>query len=896
MLYVLDMHATTFTLPNGLRVVLQENHASKVVAFQAWVGVGSADEPPELAGIAHVFEHMLFKGTARRGVGQIAQDIESAGGEINAWTSFDQTVYHLVLASRFFDTGLDILADALFHSSFDPVELERELKVVLEEVKQGEDNPSRVATQALFATAYTRHPYRRPVIGYTKTVKAFTRERLLDFFHRHYVANNITLVVVGDFDTEAAKRTIRRAFERAPSRPLPSTRNGDARREPQQRAVRSVVTLSSVRESHLAIAWHIPGIRHEDIGALDVASIILGQGDSSRLILEVKRKQERVSDVYAYSYTPRDPGLLVAGATLPPAELEGALDAILEQVFRLRSEDVTDEELRKAKTIIESDAVYQKETVQGQARKLGFFETVAGGIDYEAEYNRQVQRVTAPQIREVVSRYLTVENATVAVLAPQSSSTDARRLEARLSSRPPGALARAEERFNRRAEPTVAPAREADEVVRVTLPSGARLLVKRDPTVSLVAMRAVWIGGLRYEDEKTNGVNNLLASLVTRGTRTRTGDELAHEVEAMAGSLGGFSGRNSFGIRSELLARHWERGLEILAECILTPSFSDEELEKERKHVLEDIRTQEDNVSAEAFRLFAQTLYRTHPYRLDVQGTAASVTALSRKRVVEYYQRHVAPEAMTLAIVGDVDPDAVVKKARALFGKANGKRKKEQAPPRDPSPTAPLDVFRVQNKQQAHLVYGFPGTTLSSPDRFALEVLSTILSGQGGRLFVELRDKKGLAYRVSAFSVEGVDPGYFAVYIACSPENLGVALDGIRDELHKILTVPVPKAELERAQRYLVGAHEISLQRRAALASTLAFHDCYGLGWDEYRRYAPGILAVTAADVQRVAKKYLDPQRSIIATVKPEAEAPARVRPASAKAARANGARPRRER
>src|SRR5438132_1093009 len=162
--------ATSYVkLPNGMSVVLQENHASPVVAFQAWVGVGSADEPPELAGIAHVFEHMLFKGTARRGVGQIAQEIEGAGGEINAWTSFDQTVYHLVLASRFFDTGLDILADALFNSSFDPAELERELKVVLEEVKQGEDNPARVATQTLFATAYTRHAYRRPVIGYTRT-------------------------------------------------------------------------------------------------------------------------------------------------------------------------------------------------------------------------------------------------------------------------------------------------------------------------------------------------------------------------------------------------------------------------------------------------------------------------------------------------------------------------------------------------------------------------------------------------------------------------------------------------------------------------------------------------------------------------------------------------------
>jgi zinc protease len=880
------MKTARFQLPNGLTVVLQENRAAKVVAFQAWVGVGSADEPPELAGIAHVFEHMLFKGTARRGVGQIAQEVEGAGGEINAWTSFDQTVYHLVLASRFFDTGLDILADALFNSSFDPSELERELKVVLEEVKQGEDNPARVATQTLFATAYTRHPYRRPVIGYTKTVKSFTRERLLDFFHKHYVASNVTLVVVGDFDTQKAKQKIAAAFASAPSRPHEPR---DVSPEPQQKAARVKVISGEVREAHLSIAFHIPGIHHEDTGALDVASIILGQGDSSRLTVGVKRQRQVVTDAYAYSYTPRDPGLMVAGATLPQDRIEPALDALAEEVFRFRHDPITPEELKKAQAIIESDAIYQKETVQGQARKLGFFETVAGGLDYEDEYNRQVQRVSPERLLEVTRRYLTAENSTVTLLVPQSMAGDAAALEKKLADRLKRAQAQAEERWG-----APVPVADSGEVLRVQLPSGAHLIVKRDPTVSLVAMRAVWMGGLRYEDEKTNGVNNLLASLVTRGTRTRSGDEIAREVEGMAGSLGGFSGRNSFGVRAELLARHWERGLEILADCILHPAFSDEELEKERRQVLEEIRSQEDNVSAEAFRLFSQTLFKKHPYRLDVLGTAASISGMTRRRMVDYYKRHVMPEQMTFAIVGDVDPQAVLLKARQLFAERPEKSGRAFPPPpeplTDPPPSAPAQVFRFQNKQQAHVVYGFPGTTVNDPDRFPLEVLATILSGQGGRLFVELRDKRGLAYRVSAFSVEGVDPGYFAVYIATSPENLAVAVSGIEDELARIMSQPIPKAELERAKRYLVGAHEISLQRRAALASTLAFHECYGLGWDEYRRYAPAVLTVTAEDVQRVARRFLDPARSIIATVKPEEQAPVLAKPkvqSPAKAARA---------
>jgi zinc protease len=876
-----------YRLENGLTVVLQPSTMAKVVAFQAWVDVGSADEPPELAGIAHVFEHMLFKGTERRGVGQIAQEVEAAGGEINAWTSFDQTVYHLVLASRFFDTGLDILGDALFHSSFDPGELERELKVVLEEVKQGEDNPSRVVTQALFASAYQKHPYRRPVIGSSRTVKTFTRERLLDFFHKHYVAPNITLVVVGDFDVTTAKKKIAAIFGSAPGHHPPP---GPERSEPAQRATRTVVVQQDVREAQLTMAFHIPPLKHEDTAALDVASILLGQGDSSRLAVQVKRAQQSVNEAWAYAYTPRDPGLFVVGATLPWAKLDEALAALGEQTFRLAHDEVSAVELEKAQAIIAADAIYQKETVQGQARKLGFFETVTGDLGYEAAYHAAVRTVTPSRIREVAARWLKPENATVAVLAPKNES--ARDLEARLNAGLEHASSGAAERFAARAAAAAgkASAATSPEAKQVKLPSGVRLIVMREPSVGLVAMRAVWVGGLRYEDEKWNGVNNLIAGLMTRGTRTRSGDELAHEVEAMAGSIGGFSGKNSFGMRAEMLAVSWERGLEILADSILQPAFAEEEVEKERRHILEELRNQEDNIAGEAFRLFHQTLYKKHPYRLDVLGTQASVSALSRRRLLDYYRRNMAVSGMTLAVVGDVNPDAVIQKARALFG---GKKVAEDAKPTPPQretvSDGPHQVFRFQNKQQAHVVYGFPGCDLRDKDRFALEVLATILSGQGGRLFLELRDKRGLAYRVSAHAVEGIDPGYFAVYIATSPQNLEVAVSGIQDELSRMAATPPPAAELDRAKRYLVGAHEISLQRRASLASTIAFNACYGLGWDEYTRYAPSILAVTAEDVQRVARRFLDPKRAVVATIKPEEQAPALAKPkaAASKAARA---------
>src|SRR5262249_16382952 len=209
---------------------------------------------------------------------------------------------------------------------------------------------------------------------------------------------------------------------------------------------------------------------------------------------------------------------------------------------------------------------------------------------------------------------------------------------------------------------------------------------------------------------------------------------------------------------------------------------------------------QEDNLTQVVFRLFSETIYRKHPYRLDVLGTPQSVSGFTRRRLIDYYKRHFAPGGMTVSVVGDVDPARVIAKVGDLLDAAPAGAAGPRTVPKEATAEGPQQVFRFLTKQQSHIVIGFPGTTVADPDRFPLEVLSTILSGQGGRLFVELRDKKGLAYRISAFSLEGVDPGYVAVYMATSPENLNVAVAGIQEELAKVREKQITKQELERAK------------------------------------------------------------------------------------------------
>jgi zinc protease len=863
-------------LPNGLTVLVEENHAAPVVALQVWVRVGSADERAGESGLAHLHEHMLFKGTARRGPGEIARSIEGCGGEINAWTSFDQTVYHVVVASQFLAQGMDVLADAITSAAFDPEELRREIEVVCEEIKRSLDSPTRKLSKELFATAFSQHPYRRPVIGSEESVRGFTRDGILAFYRRWYQPANCVVVVVGDIREAHVLELARELFVWPPAEgwPREARPQEPPRNQPTVRLRRDVL-----KECYLSLAWPAPPLRAAEVPALDALSLVLGHGEASRLFRALKRDRLLCTEVQASCYTPVDPGLTIVGITLQPSQLRDAVREALRQTYRLRAEEVTLEELGNACRLIESDAVYQRETVQGQARKLGFYESSAGGIEFEEEYLARVAELTPGALREAAERHLRPEAPSLCALVPESADgLDERELlailhetadEARTLRRGPPSGSRPGRRPPVRfGEPRTGALR------REELPGGGVLLVKEERAVPLVALRAVWSGGLRAESEETAGISMLLARLAAKGTQHRGAEQVVRTMEAMGGSIGGNSGRNSFGMRAEMLSRHFEEGLDLFIEALAEPAFREDEVARERTLQLDELRSREDNPAGVAFLLFAETLYRRHPYRLDTLGTAESVARLTPGFLADHRSRFYPAAQTTISIVGDVDPDRVSQLVRARlsrFPRASGPR---LAPAQEEAVSAPRTAVRKLDKAQAHLVLGFPGARLTDPLRWELEVLSAILSGQGGRLFLELRDKRSLAYSVTSFSVEGVDPGYFAVYIGCGPAKVGEALEGIRRELEHCREAPPGAAELDRARTHLIGTHAIGLQRNSARAAVYAFDECYGLGANASTRYAERISAVGAADVLAAAQRVLDPKAEVLALVAPEGAVP----------------------
>jgi zinc protease len=393
--------------------------------------------------------------------------------------------------------------------------------------------------------------------------------------------------------------------------------------------------------------------------------------------------------------------------------------------------------------------------------------------------------------------------------------------------------------------------------------------VREERAVPLFALRAAFHGGVRYETVEDNGLSTLLSRAWMRGTTARDAETMSQQIDAMAGGMSAVAGRSSLSVRGEFLSRHFARAFDLFAEVMVSPAFHSGEVARERAVQLQAIASRDDKPSTVAFEQLAKTMYRVHPYRLAVLGERASVEALTPAKLHAFHARHLHPSKMVLAVVGDVDAEEVIARARASFGGGTKSTEPEVTVPPEPPWSGPREVKRELKRAQTHLVLGFPGARVTDPWRRALEVLSTMLSGQSGRLFLELRDRQSLAYSVSSMSVEGFDPGYFAVYMGTSPEKVDTALKGMRLQLQRLRDEPAADAELMRAREHLIGVHEIGLQRNGARAATLALDALYGLGAEAYRRYAEEVSAITAREVQEVAQRVIDFERCALSVVGP---------------------------
>ncbi|MCP5518347.1 MAG: insulinase family protein [Verrucomicrobiales bacterium] len=832
-------------LENGLVIVVGEDHSAPVVSAQAWCKAGSVDEGRWLgAGLSHVLEHMLFKGTERRPPGRIDQEVQEAGGYMNAYTSFDRTVYWINVPNTGARVALDVLADITTRATLPEAELSREMDVIRREMDMGHDDPARHSGRRLFETAYTQSPYRCPVIGYPDIFNRLTRADIVDYYREKYAPNNLFFVVVGDVDADAVVAQLGEAFAGIPAQPLPAP---VLPFEPRQMAAREVTEETSVELAHVHYAWHTTDLRHPDVPRLDVLSVLLGGGRSSRLYQELRQKQALVASIDAWTYNPGNAGLAGVSAILEADRLEAADRQIRMEIERLANDAVGPEELAKAVKQFVSATLATRKTMQGQAQDLGSNWMAASDLNFSARYLAAVQAITPEEIREVARKYFTAVNRTRYALVPKGAA------------------------------PTVTVSRRTEvdhPVTRMTLGNGLTLLHKEDRRLPFVEFRLVLAGGLLAETPRNNGVTQLLARMLLQGSRTRSADQIATAIESVGGHLDSYSGNNSFGLSAEVLRDEFSLGLDLLADTLLHPAFPAPDLERERQLQLAAIRAQDDQMLPSAFRALRRRLFGPQGYGLDLLGSAESVGALRIEDLQAAHQRLVHPGRSVLAVYGDIARGEVLPAVEAAFGAWAARGETAAGAGADPGgKTGTGRTELARDKRQAVLAVGFPGASITSPDRHALELVQESCSDLGSRLFTRIREELGLAYYVGAQNFVGLVPGYFAFYAGTAPEHAARVEQELLAEARALCGDGLTADELRRAKAKIIGHKKIARQELGSYALATALDELYGLGYAHTEEEDALIEAVTLEQVRAAAAACLCPERAVVALVGPTGEA-----------------------
>ncbi|MDB6041270.1 MAG: Peptidase inactive domain protein [Verrucomicrobiales bacterium] len=828
------------TLENGLVIIIREDPSAPVVSAQAWCKAGSIDEGRWLgAGMSHMLEHMLFKGTSTRGAGRIDQEVQDVGGYMNAYTSFDRTVYWINVPSSGATVAIDILCDIMQNATLPDSEIEKEKQVILREMDMNQDDPSRRASRRLFETAYVRSPYRYTVIGYPDIFNQIGREELYAYYKEKYTPNNTFFVVVGQIKATEVEEQIRKAFATVKARPLaPAV----LPLEPTQTAQREVIEEAPIELGHFHFAWHVPDIRHPDIPIIDVLATLLGSGHSSRLYQEVRERLGVAHSVEAWTYNPGNPGLLGISGVVDGNRFDAARSAVLAQIERMKDELVTAAELTKAVKQFTAATLATRKTMQGQAQDFGGNWVATNDLNLSERYLAAVRKITPEQLRQVARKYLTPQNRTLYALLPTGS--------------------------------TLHHAEAAEMIVdspiqKIDLPNGLRLLVKEDHRLPFVEIRSVFKGGVLAESASNNGLTLLLSKLLLKGTKTRSAEQIANEIESLGGSIDTYGGNNSFGVNSETLSVDFLQGLELVADVILNPSFPETALAREKEVQLASIRAQKDHMLQSASRSMRRALFGQRGYGLDVNGSEETVTGMTVQDLRDFYARVVVPNNCVMAIFGDVKATDVRAAVDRVFRSwAKGVEVlTEVAPPRKPSELT--RVAEIRDKKQGVIIIAFPGISIHDRDRFALELLQEALSDLGSRLFVRIRENLGLAYYVGAQHFVGLQPGYFAFYAGTTPEKLDQVEQEMFIEVAALRAEGLTPEELKRAKAKLLGQKKIARQDLGGYAVATALDELYGLGYGNCDVEDSLYEAVTLADIRSAAEKYFRKDSCVVAMVCP---------------------------
>lgn len=842
---------TQATLSNGMVVLIQENHTAPVATVRSFIrNTGSAFEGKYLgAGLSHLLEHLVAGGTTTKRTEKEVNDLmDSLGGQTNAYTSDEVTAFYIDCPSKGALQALELIAENMQFSTIPETEFKREMGVVQRELEMGESERPRVLYNKMKQLIFQTHPVRHPTIGYISVVQQVKREEVLDFYHDRYVPQNMVFVITGDVQTDeilAALVKHTAGFHRTTERGVTLAEEMD------QASPRFLDLEMEGATTDQTVAWPTVPLQHPDLYALDVASFILTNGESSRLVKRLRIDRPLATSVDSASYTPGFvKGWFQVHLACEPANLQVASEIVWEELDRLKSEPVSAAELSRAKRQKAADHVFNQQTVQNQAEMLANSYLSTGDALFDDRYVEGIQKVTPEEIQAVAKKYFVPERKNTVTIQPLGSG------EGKKS-----------ESGSELAE---------SEMTKRVLPNGLTVLLKRQAAVPMVSIQAYAKAGVVSDTEEKSGRASLSADLMARGTKRFSGDEIAEHFDDIGGSLVMTSQRNSTYLQCSVLKEDFESSLDYVEQVLFAPTFPEDEFAKLQQIQLTRIKARQANPQAEILDFWATKVPAQSPYHLTVAGTLKSVAALKVGDCREFHETYFTPGNMVLAIVGDIDVEATWKKVEDSFGKIPGGKSIDwpNYPENKPLTADTASHLTNQKANTAMVAIGFPiHSVFDAEQRGALEMFEGILTGgngAGGRLHDELRGQR-LVYYIFGTQLNGFVPGYFLFLAQTRPDTLEEVVGRIEANLKKIRDEGVPVDEFEKTRQMLIAGNALRDTTASQQAQQAALDELYGLGFDYSKTYEERMKKVTPQQVQTLAKEYF--VHGIQASSSPEKEA-----------------------
>lgn len=830
-------------LANGLTLIMKRDTSAALASVQVWVKTGSIHENEHLgAGLSHYLEHMLFKGTKRRAGRDISATVQAHGGYINAYTTFDRTVYYIDLPSEHTGVALDLLGDAVLNSTLPADEVAKEKDVILREIAMTKDDPDNRLWDTLFSTAFHEHPYRQPIIGHQDVFSAVSREDLEGYYKSRYVPNNLVVVVVGDIDPVATRAAVEEHFGRAPRVRLAPVLVPD---EPSQLAPRIEHRFETVELTRAVLAWPIPGLAHEDAPVLDLLATILGNGDSSVLWHEIREALALVHTIDTSSWNPGTTGLFCVSFTCDADKREAATAAILATLKRCVTRGFSASQLKKAVRQLVVGEINSRKTMSGQASRLGVAEVVVGDLDHGRTFFDQLSRVTPTDLKVALKTYLSPGKMTSVSSNPAAPETPTAAVSASPLSRP--------------------------DFSEIKLPNGARLLLQPDRRLPNLHFRLVMQGGPLFEDAGKRGATSLLATLLSKDTRNRSAAAVAQYIEEVGGSFHPFAGNNSLGLAAEVLPPDAARAISVLSQSLLAPAFKAQTFALERDAQIAALQQDDDDVVALTRKRGRQKFFGAHPLSLDASGDQAGLKALKVKDLAVLHQRLCVGSNVVLAVAGDFDPKKLVPALRTFL--AQIPRGHAAVPVSAASltqlPANPGEFVEQEPREQAVVFQAYAGPKVHGDDFYVGDVADELFSGMASRLFERVREEKGLAYFVRSARITGLDAGMFYFFAGTQPGREAEVLAEIDAEVARVRDGGVEPVELARCHVRLKAARRQALQTNSARAMQAALNALHGQPINDWKNYDAHIDAVGIADLAAFAQRYFIQDRRTQLVVRP---------------------------